>query len=282
MRTLLNFIIRYSSWFVYAFYIVLSCVLLFNNNPYQQSVYLTSANSISTSIYGVTSDITSYIALRKTNEELQANNALLEKRVVSLEQELKKYKGIAADTSGSNAGARYEYVLASVLNNSTRHPRNYFNIDKGYEDGIRPGMGVAGHNGVVGIVNVTGAHTSRIISLLNVTQHFSVKLKDTPYVGTLTWKGNDPTVAYVEEIPKHVKFKIGESVVTSGYSTTFPEGIDVGKVIGQVKAADDNYFTLKIKLSSDFRNLTSVRVIKDNLKPQLDNLEKYDNPDERP
>lgn len=282
MRTLLNFIIRYSSWFVYAFYIVLSCVLLFNNNPYQQSVYLTSANSISTSIYGVTSDITSYIALRKTNEELQANNALLEKRVVSLEQELKKYKGIAADTSGSNVGARYEYVLASVLNNSTRHPRNYFNIDKGYEDGIRPGMGVAGHNGVVGIVNVTGAHTSRIISLLNVTQHFSVKLKDTPYVGTLTWKGNDPTVAYVEEIPKHVKFKIGESVVTSGYSTTFPEGIDVGKVIGQVKAADDNYFTLKIKLSSDFRNLTSVRVIKDNLKPQLDNLEKYDNPDERP
>lgn len=227
------------------------------------------------------SDITSYVGLKKTNEDLQANNAALVNRVLALEQEVKKYKSLSGDTLSSDMEVRFNYVLASVLNNSTRHPRNYFNIDKGVEDGVRPGMGVMDHNGVVGIVNVCGRHTSRVISLLNVTQHFSVKLKDTPFVGTLSWRGSDPSIAYVEEIPKHVKYRIGESVVTSGYSTTFPEGMPVGTVIGQVKAPDDNYFTLKIRLTSDFQNLTTVRVIKDRLKPELDKLSEYDNPDER-
>lgn len=279
MRNLLNFIIKYNTWFVFLFYVVLGVTLLFNNNVYQQSVFLTSANSVSSGIYGVTSDVTSYIGLKKTNEELQANNASLLRQVITLRQELKKYKSLSGDTLKTSESNRYHYVLATVLNNSIRHPRNYINIDKGYKDGIRPGMGVVNHNGVIGIVNVAGAHTARVISLLNVTQHFSVKLKDTPYVGTLTWKGNDPSIAYVEEIPKHVKYRIGESVVTSGYSTTFPEGIAVGTIIGQVKAPDDNYFTLKIRLAPDFKNLTSVHVIQDQLKPELDRLSNYDNPD---
>lgn len=282
MRNLLNFLIRYSTWFVFAFYVILSCILLFRNNPYQQSVYLTSANAVSSGIYGVRSDITSYIGLRKTNEDLQANNAELMNRVLELEQEVIKYKGMVGDTVSAGYGSdhRFNYILGSVLNNSTRHPRNYFNIDKGYKDGVRPGMGVLDHNGVVGIVNVSGAHTARVISLLNVTQHFSVKLKNTPYVGTLSWRGSDPSIAYVEEIPKHVKYRIGESVVTSGYSNTFPEGIPVGVVIGQVKAPDDNYFTLKIRLASDFQNLTTVRVLKDRLQPELERLSTYDNHDE--
>ncbi|MCM1366413.1 MAG: rod shape-determining protein MreC [Prevotella sp.] len=264
---------------MFAFYVVVSCTLLFRNNAYQQSVYLTSANVVSSSLYGVRSDITSYIGLRKTNEDLQAGNAALVNRVLALELELKKYKALAGDTGSIDGVSRFDYVLASVLNNSTRHPRNYFNIDKGYADGVKPGMGVMDHNGVVGIVNVCGKNTSRVISLLNVTQHFSAKLKDTPFVGSLSWRGSDPSVAYFDEIPKHAKYRIGETVVTSGYSTTFPEGMPVGTVIGQVKGLDDNYITLKIRLASDFQNLSAVRVIKDSMKPQLDKLQEYDNPD---
>lgn len=279
MRHLINFLIRYSTWFVFAFYVVMSCILLFNNNSYQQSVYLTSANAVSSSLYGVSSDITSYIGLRTINYELQTRNAELTDEVLQLRQQLKIYKGIAGDTIDNKPDARFSYVLATVLNNSIRHPRNYFSIDKGFKEGIRPGMGVVDHNGIVGIVNVAGPHTSRVISLLNVSQLFAVKLKGTSYFGMLSWHGNDPKIAYVEEIPKHVKYKIGEEVVTSGFSTTFPEGINVGTVMGQVHTADDNFITLKVRLSSDFCNLSTVRVIKDILKDELDNLSNYDNRD---
>lgn len=293
MRNLLNFLIRYSTWFVFLFYVLLSCVLLMRNNLYQQSVWMTSANSVSTSVYGMTTDVSGYFGLKKTNLELQRSNADLENQVLLLRQELADCRARLGDTLdydlvkpiGATAenpeSGRYDYVLASVVNNSTSHPRNFFSINRGTLDGVRPGMGVIDHNGVVGIVNVAGKHTARVISLLNRTQHFSVKLKNTDYVGSMHWNGPNPTTAYVEEIPRHVRFHIGDTIVTSGFSTTFPEGIPVGTVMTQIRGEDDNFFTIKLRLLPDFRNLGTVRVLTDELKAELDSLQTFDNPPEK-
>ncbi len=273
MRNLLNFIIRYSTWFVFTFYVLLSCILLFSRNRVQQSVYLTSANVVTSGIYGTWSGISGYFALRDINESLQLSNARLENEVLNLRAQLAEARTLIADSAASHLSyVRFGYEPAAVINNSTRHPRNYFTINRGSADGLRPGMGVVDQNGVVGIVNVTGLHTARVVSLLNETQHFSVKLKGTPYVGSLAWKGGDPTVAYVEEVPRHVKYRAGDTIVTSGYSTTFPEGIAVGTVMNRVKGKDDNFYILKIRLASDFKTLSTVRVIKDTLKAELDSL----------
>ena len=137
-------------------------------------------------------------------------------------------------------------------------------------------MGVVDQNGVVGIVNVVGKNSSRIISLLNTTQHFSVKIKGTNYIGSLSWKEGNPKIAYIEEMAQHMTFHVGDTIVTSGFSTTFPEGIPVGTVLSRVKTSDDNFFTLKIKLASDFPQLGIVRVIKDNFKSELDSLQNFD------
>ncbi|MBD5337092.1 MAG: rod shape-determining protein MreC [Bacteroides sp.] len=277
MRNLLNFIIRYSAWFVFTFYVLISCILLGMGQSYQQAVVLTSANSVVSGVYSQVSDITGYFDLRTINRELQQNNARLENEVLNLKSELEDYKAIVADTVPvSDRGPRYNFETATVINNSIRHPRNYFTINRGYEQGVNTGMGVVDQNGVVGIVNVAGRNTARVISLLNETQHFSVKLKGTQFVGTLTWKGGDPTVAYMEEVPRHAKFNIGDTVVTSGYSTTFPEGIMIGTVLNRVKGTDDNFFILKLHLGSNFRNLSTVRVLKDAWKPELDSLASKD------
>jgi rod shape-determining protein MreC len=265
------------------FYVIISCVLLFRGNSYHQSIYLTSANAVTGSVIGIKNNVTGYFGLKSINESLQERNAMLENEVLNLKDELKRYKTqlINADTSTlDNKIIRFDHISATVINNSLRHPRNYFTIDKGEKDGVQPGMGVVDHNGVVGIVNVSGPHTSRIISLLNVTQHFSVKIKGTPFVGSLSWKGGDPSVAYMEELPRHVKYNIGDTIVTSGFSTTFPEGIFVGTVMNQVRGSDDNFFTLKVHLISDFRSLTAVRVIKDQYKIELDSLSKFDSKEE--
>ncbi len=277
MRNLLNFLIRYGAWFVFTFYVLLSCLLLMSQSAYRQSAILTSANVVVSGIYDVTSEVTGYFHLKSINETLQQRNAMLENEVLNLKNQIAEYATIS-DTNKMKASekARFDFIPASVINNSTRHPRNYFTINRGAEDGVKTGMGVVDHNGVVGIVNVTGRKTARVISLLNETQHFSVKIKDTDYVGSLSWKGSDPHTAYMEEVPRHIRFNAGDTIVTSGYSTTFPEGIPVGAVLNRVKGTDDNFFILKIRLSSDFNALSTVRIIKDIYKSELDSLKNFD------
>ena len=193
--------------------------------------------------------------------------------MLNLREQLAQYKVLAQDTAYMRADApRFGYIGASVINNSTRHPRNHFTINRGSDDGVMPGMGVVDQSGVVGIVDVTGSRTSRVISLLNQNQHFSAKVKNSPYVGSLTWRGDDPSVAFLEEVPRHAKFHIGDTIVTSGFSTTFPQGIDIGTVMGKVRTSDDTFLVLKIRLASNFKTLGTVRVIKDALKQELDSI----------
>ncbi|MDE6272769.1 MAG: rod shape-determining protein MreC [Muribaculaceae bacterium] len=281
MRNLLNFIIRYSTWFVFAFYVLLSCILLSNRDDYHASVLLTSANSLTGGIYRTASGISGYFNLKKINQSLQESNANLENEMLNLRNQIAAYKTQLEDldstsSAKSSFNKRFDYVLSSVINNSTRHPQNYFTIDAGTLDGIDRGMGVVDHNGIVGIVNVAGPHTSRVISILNETQHFSVKIKDTPFVGSLSWHGGDPGIAYVEEIPRHAQYNIGDTIVTSGYSTTFPQDLPVGTILNRIKTSDDNFYILKVRLASDFNTLSTVRVIRDVYKSELDSLATFD------
>ena len=274
MRNILNFILKYSKWFVFTFYVVVSFILLIDHNAYQQSVYLTSANAVAGNIYGSWSQVTGYFHLRSINESLQASNAELQSEVLNLKSQIAELKAELQDSNELNqrTNDRFGFVSAAVINNNTRHPRNFFTINRGRLDGIEPGMGVVDQNGIVGIVNVTGDHMARVISILNETQRFSVKLKGTSYIGSLTWKGGDASVAYVEEMPRHAQYNIGDTIVTSGYSTTFPEGLPVGIVINRVRPSDDSFYTLKVRLSPDFKALSSVRVIKDIYKNEIDSL----------
>ena len=276
MRNLLDFIIKYSSAFIFTFLFVICIVLLVTSGRYYSSVWFTSANAFSSQIYKASHGVTGYFNLKSINQSLYESNARLENELLNLKEQLKQYQAELNDTLDRTATKRYDYILAEVLNNSIHRPRNYFTIDKGSEDGIVPGMGVVDQDGIVGIVNVTGPHTARVISLLNVSQHISVRIKDSGAVGSLSWKIGDPGIAYMEEVPKHTKYKVGDEVVTSGYSSAFPAEIPVGKIMGRVKSDNDNFYMLKIKLSSNLDNLNSVRVLKDNFKVEMDSLESYD------
>lgn len=221
--------------------------------------------------------MTGYFNLKEINASLQKSNARLENEVLNLKYQLAQLSTLIEDSTKQNIDAkRYDFIAATVINNNTRHPKNYFSINRGSLDGVEPGMGVVDQNGVVGIVNVAGPHSARVISLLNEDQHFSVRLKSSPFIGTLSWKGGDPAVAYMEEVPRHAQYEIGDTVVTSGYSLTFPEGIPIGTVMNRIRGADENFFILKVKLNSDFKSLTTVRIIKDFFKTELDSLANFD------
>ncbi len=275
MNNLLFFFIKARPWILFAVYAVISCILLFNSNPYQQSVYLTSANSLSTSVYEAATGVTSYFNLRNINEDLQRRNSALELEVLSLKQQLVEFRDMeyARQHPLDSTLNRYNFILAHVINNSVHRPHNYITIQKGSLDGIEPDMGVVDQNGVVGKINVVGPHSARIISLLNNNLRLSCKVKKSETLGSLVWNGSDYRTALLEEIPRHATFAKGDTIVTSGYSTSFPEGIPVGVVLGELKGYDDNFHTLKVRLFTDFSKLSTVRVIVDKMSRELQVLE---------
>ena len=272
MNNLLNFFIKHSAWFIFAIYVILSLVLLFKDNPYQQSVYLTSANSVSATVYKAFNNITAYFHLRDINESLQERNAALEMELIELRNQMADLELQRPDSLRQTALHQYTFVMAQVISNSIAQPNNYITINRGYLDGVNPEMGVIDQNGVVGIVNVAGPHAARIISLLNPHMRLSCKLKGSGFYGSLVWDGKSPQFAVLEELPKHMTYHKGDTIVTSGYSAVFPEGIIVGTIDGLARDMSDSFISLRIRLTTNFSQLSSVRVITNSMKEQIDAL----------
>lgn len=259
----MDFIVRFSSWFVFAFYAVVSCALLFDRNPYQHHVWLTSAGSVAAGVYDVSNNVTGYFSLRAINEDLQRRQADLEEEVAALRTQLRTAReALAQDSLAAIDSVRqFRFIVATAISNSVTRPYNYITLDKGEADGLQPEMGVMDQNGVVGVVNVTGKHHARVISLLNPNFRLSCKLRGSDAFGSLVWDGKSPREALLEELPKHTRFHKGDTIITSGYSAMFPEGIPVGTIIGSARGEDDNFFTLRIRLLTDFTALSTVKVI---------------------
>ncbi|MDE6154088.1 MAG: rod shape-determining protein MreC [Muribaculaceae bacterium] len=275
MRNLFLFLLRYRAWIVFIIYVVISCTLLFNNNPYQRHVYMTSASRVSATVYDAAHSVTGYFHLRSINDDLQRRNAQLESEVIALRL---KVDALELEASADSLEVveplkMYDFILAPVINNSITHPYNYITIAKGEADGVKPEMGVVDQNGVVGVVNVTGNRYSRIISLLNPDFRLSCKLKGSDVFGSLVWDGKSPREALLEELPKHTVFEPGDTIITSGYSAVFPEGIPVGIVKGNEHNADDNFFTLRVELLTDFSKLSTVRLVVSNDRDEIKKIE---------
>jgi rod shape-determining protein MreC len=276
MNNLLSFFVKHSAWLVFLIYMILSLVLLFSDNPYQQSVYLTSANSVSATTYEAISSVSSYFHLKDINEDLQERNALLEMELVRLRSQIKDLQMVASDSSIDAWPQHFDFVMARVISNSISQPHNYITINRGSKQGVKPQMGVVDQNGVVGVVNVVGPNASRVISLLNTDMKLSCKLKNNDYFGSLVWDGRSPQYAVLSDLPKHATFAKGDTVITSGFSALFPEGLIVGIVEGRDKGSEASFASLRVKLTTNFSQLSAVRVITNNMSQQLHELERAD------
>lgn len=263
MRDLLNYFIRNSKWFVFAIYFVASLVLLIRSNPFAGNVYLSSANTVTGTIYDMADRVTGYMNLRETNEELNRRNAELIEELERLKlQNIALQEAVIADTIILPPAMKpYEFKVARVVKNSVMNPKNYITINKGASDGVSTEMGVIDANGVVGIVGTVGSNYSRVISLLNPDFRLSCKIKNNDSFGSLVWDGKDPRYAILEELPRHTEFSDGDTIVTSGYSSVFPAGIPVGIIAGRENTVNDNMLNLKVKLFTDFSTLKNVQVI---------------------
>lgn len=275
MRNLIDFITRYNHWFVFVILEVVSFVLLFKFNSYQGSVWFSSANVVAGKVYEADATIKNFFSLTKINQQLNVRNLYLEQTVRKLSEQVHAETGDSSWLFRTQAEVLKEYKLipAKVITNSIDKRDNFITIDKGRLDGVKPDMGVACGTGIVGVVYMVSDHYSIVIPVLNSKSNISVSIRKRGYYGYLRWTGGASDLAYVDDIPRHAHFRLGDLIETSGYSAMFPPGIIAGQILHVYNSPDGLSYRVQVRLTTDFGNLRDVCVIDNSaMKERIDLL----------
>ena len=269
MQQIIFFLIRNKNFLLFIVLFSISIFLTIQSHSYHKNNFVNSSNSITGGIYTIKSSITNYFNLREENE-------ILIDEITRIRIQLESYKSkvVNQNIDTNSILSKYYFVSAKVINNSFSKTKNKLTIDKGERDSIQLDLGVITSKGIVGIIDNVSNKYATIQSILNTNSQINAKLKNAKHFGSLVWNTEDPNVIQLIDIPRLASVKIGDTIVTGGKSTIFPEGILIGAVIDFELTEDENSQNLNIQLFNDMTNLQHVYII-DNLDSQeIINLEK--------
>ena len=270
MRSLFRFLIRNYFLMMFLALEAISLTLMVSLNNYQRVAFLNSSNDLFGTVYERFSNMDDYFSLSRTNSRLAAENASLRRQLYFRIQNQEKYPINRPDTVEAPA---YFFTSAKVISNSTNKQFNYITLNKGSRHGMKPDMGVMNSEGVVGVITNVSLNYSTGLSLLNKRMSIPAKITKDNYFGALVWDGEHFNSADLKEIPYHVIVNVGDTVVTSGYSNIFPEGIMIGTIKSFNVESGTNFYNIKVELSTKFKTLKYVEVVQNTKSNELINLE---------
>lgn len=266
MRNLLQFLTRYSNFLIFIILEVVAFILIVTTHGYQQSAVWSSANNIVAGIQAINTTIGDYFRLRSENEQLAEENARLKTQLI--EQTNQMEYATERNSQYVYSHLDMEYIPARVIGMSTNKQHNYLTINKGTRDGIAEGMGVVCYDGVVGIVSAVGEKYALVVPLIHTQMNVSCELKKSHYAGGTQWNGRNYRYVQLTDISRHIAIHTGDTVVTSGLTPVFPEGIMIGVVLSTELSDGDNYHRTTLLLSTDYKTLKYVQVIHNHISEQ--------------
>lgn len=268
MLRILQFLYSLRSFLLFVLLEVLAIGLIVSNNSPQGAAFFNSSNAVTGSVLKTRSDVIDFFSLAEANKTLLQKNAELLEEVKNLKE--------PADSIflqlDSALAVKFEYKGARIISNSLRFSQNHLTINKGSNDGIKPGMGIFNEEGVIGRVKSVSANYAVGISLLNTGLLVSSLIKPNDVLGTVNWDGKDSKRAKMIYVPRHVIANVGDTVVTSGYSGVFPEGIKIGIISKVDQGTDPNYLDIEIELSTDFSSIHYVYLVDNTHQAEIDSL----------
>ncbi|MCX7986098.1 MAG: rod shape-determining protein MreC [Bacteroidales bacterium] len=258
MRNILQFLIKYQFLLLFLLLETIAISLVIRYNYYHQLSYLNFAQKWHASVSLKKERIKQYLKLKTVNERLVAENE-------SLRNELAFYKKAFNKQSEQRNidSTNLRFLVAKVINSSVHLPYNYLTLDKGTEEGVQPNMAVICDQGIVGVVIAVSKHFSVVMPVLNKKFRVSAKFKKNNYFGSFEWSGNNYRIGVLNDIPLHVPVAKGDTIITSGYSNIFPEGIMIG-VVEDFSVSMGTFYSINVRLTTDFKNLYYVYLITDN------------------
>lgn len=254
---------------------IVSISLTIQSHSYHKSKIISSANFLSGGVYEKVNSINEYFGLKTKNEELALENARLKSLLFNLKDTTKvpnfdSIKGIR----------KVDIIISKVIKNSYSSQENFLTLNTGFKQGVQSDMGVINSLGIVGIVENTSANYSTVLSILNVKSQINAKFKKSNHFGSLVWDGKSTGFVQLIDVPRLASVKKGDTIVTGGQSTIFPENINIGTIANIYTDDQTNFFTINIKLFNDMTNLGHVYIIKSKDKKEIDELEKKSKKDE--
>jgi rod shape-determining protein MreC len=263
MRNLLAFISRYQFLFFFLIYLIISFILIYNNNYFQRSKVISTTGGITGKLNQFYGNFSDFFELKRSNDALAKENA----RLRSLLRVSTKYLPDSLLTRES--GLTVHYISAKVISNSVQFRNNYFMLDKGLRSGIKKDMGVITTEGVVGIIIDVSENFSSGISILHKDSRVSGRIKKNDQLVNISWDGWNYRLGDISHIPTHVTLFPGDTILTSGNSQIFPEGLMIGTV-EYVEDEMENLFKKgKVRFSVDYNQLTYVYVVENTSREEI-------------
>ena len=267
MQQIFNFILKNSTKLLFLLLLGISLVFTIQFHSYHKSKVISSANFVSGNVYSKINDVESYFSLRTQNEDLALENArlkmLLFNKKDTLVPEIVDLQGLQ----------KTNVILSTVIHNEFDTYENYLTINSGSNLGVKPDMGVINDLGIVGIIDKTSDNFSTIISILNKKNPVNAKIKKSNHFGSLSWNGKSTGFVQLIDVPRLATVRKGDTIVTGGQSTIFPENINIGTIDKIYTDNQTNNYTINVRLFNDMTNLGHVYIIKNRDTPEILKLE---------
>ncbi|MFK7032981.1 rod shape-determining protein MreC [Flavobacterium oreochromis] len=268
MQQILNFIIKNSNRLLFLLLLVISLTLTIQSHSYHRSQMVNSANAVTGNVYEKVNEVETYFSLQDQNDKLAKENAYLRTLLFN-----KKDSTLTLPKDSVKGYDKLDVIQSKVVNNSYNKTENYLTINSGSIKGVKPDMGVISSEGIVGVIEKTSPNYATVISVLNLKSKINAKVKRTNHFGSLIWKAKNAGYAQLIEIPRLASVKKGDTIVTGGRSTIFPENIPVGIIDRIYMDTETNYYTLDVRLFTDMTNLNHVYIIKNKDAIEINKLE---------
>lgn len=272
MQQIFNFLIRNKNTILFLFLLALSVFFTIQNHSFHKSSFISSANSLTGSVYSWANDFDKYMHLDEYNERLMEENRQLRNVLTNLNDTI----SVENYTDTSSFDGTYYFRTARVINNNYSKPNNFLTLNQGKEAGIKSEFGVITSKGVIGIVDRVNNRFSRVISILNSESKINAQLNKSNHFGSLIWNGENPNIVQLVDVPRQAPVKKGDTIVTGGRSLIFPEGILIGRIEDFELDQSQSYYTINIKLFNDMTNIGYVYVIENLDKEEIKDLEAED------
>lgn len=269
LKSVYDFIILFKEYAVLSALLVISLILMALGDNTQ----IRHIRSVVTVVYGVVQNqlsfIPRYLALRSESDMLRRMNIDLADEVSRL-RDARIENGRLRTLLGFRESLRYPLVAGKVVGKNLTLLRNTATLNVGRLDGVLPHMPVINEGGLLGVVSAVSDHYSVVRIMLNTDFRASAKVERSRVDGILAWDGD---VLLLANVAKTLDVKVGDSLVTSEYSGTYPPNIRVGVVREVTQQAGSLFKRVVVSPGVDFVSAEDVFVITYTPDPERQELE---------
>ncbi len=266
MRQIIKFLEKYRYFLLFLILEFFALFFTIQSHSYHRSKFINSANRFTGGIYNKINSINEFWNLKTENQHLLEENTRL-KNILSVE---------IIEIDSTKHYRRYSYSSAKIIKNDYTKRNNYLLINKGSKNAIASDMAVVNSKGIIGVTKIVSNYNTRVISILNKYSRVNAKLKNNDHFGTLSWNGKDYKTVQLLDLPRQAQFKIGDTIITGGKSTIFPEGILIG-TIKNFEKTDNVYRYINVTLFNDMSSLSNVNIITNLQREEIQQLENTNN-----